>query len=489
MIKINKKLRRVILVLLLLITCSSSKSEAITKYEFLAALLEARGIDWSSSPEAVNNNGWKFITRTGYITDDVPYMSQQVTRREALRWCIESLGLSFEAALLSDYPMSFKDFDRLNDFERGCLVVGCNMKPQIFTQSDLFRGTDALSNKESEAILSRVKAASKNFRLDIIRNPLQGMRVLIHREGVPTGIPNWRVQAEGIKDKGSADNLKTFLKANGFEMTSSKSGNVYVLRSQKLEDYDQARSLTALIQSRGVRFRAIPVMSNPKTNIVPKYWVMLTIDPTYWKIMPITAGNGGRNLWTLSGIAQRNKARAAINAGFFGIVRGTQGFPIGSLKINGNVLSDPYDNRGALGWNDNDEAVFSVAGSEQIPNWLDMTNIIQAGPLLLDEGRYAVVDEGFDNALISVRHPRSAVGLTEGGEWVFMLVDGRNGMHSSGATISELAGLMKTYNIQYALNLDGGGSSEIIINGKIYNWPSDGRERLISYGLGAISIK
>ncbi|MBR0204448.1 MAG: hypothetical protein IJQ56_08800, partial [Synergistaceae bacterium] len=76
MIKINKKLRRVILVLLLLITCSSSKSEAITKYEFLAALLEARGIDWSSSPEAVNNNGWKFITRTGYITDDVPYMSQ-----------------------------------------------------------------------------------------------------------------------------------------------------------------------------------------------------------------------------------------------------------------------------------------------------------------------------------------------------------------------------------------------------------------------------
>ena len=38
----------------------------------------------------------------------------------------------------------------------------------------------------------------------------------------------------------------------------------------------------------------------------------------------------------------------------------------------------------------------------------------------------------------------------------------------------------------YALNLDGGGSTEIIIDGKIYNIPSDGYERRISYGLGAV---
>ena len=239
----NKKFSRLILVLLsLLILCSGCKSEAVTKYDFLAALLEARGIDWSGSPEAENNNGWRFMLRTGYVTDDVPYMSSQVTRREALRWCIESLGLSFEAALLSDYPMSFKDFDRLNEFERGCLVVACNMNPKIFTQSDLFRGTDALSNKEADIVLERVRSASQNFSLDIIRNPLQGLKVLIHREGVPTGIPNWRVQAEGLKDKGTADNLKTFLKANGFEMTSAKSGNIYSLRSQKLEDYHEQPS-------------------------------------------------------------------------------------------------------------------------------------------------------------------------------------------------------------------------------------------------------
>ena len=35
-----------------------------------------------------------------------------------------------------------------------------------------------------------------------------------------------------------------------------------------------------------------------------------------------------------------------------------------------------------------------------------------------------------------------------------------------------------------ALNLDGGGSTELIVNGKLYNSPSEGRERSISYGLG-----
>ena len=91
--------------------------------------------------------------------------------------------------------------------------------------------------------------------------------------------------------------------------------------------------------------------------------------------------------------------------------------------------------------------------------------------------------------MISARHPRSAVGLNQDGQWVFMVVDGRNGLHSSGATISELAEIMRAQRVLYALNLDGGGSSEIIINGKIYNSPSEGKERIISYALGVIALE
>ena len=119
----------------------------------------------------------------------------------------------------------------------------------------------------------------------------------------------------------------------------------------------------------------------------------------------------------------------------------------------------------------------------------DMTNIIQAGPLLLDEGYASVIDEGFNNSLISARHPRSVVGLSVEGEWIFMIIDGRNGLHSSGATISELTEILRAQGVLYALNLDGGGSTEIMINGRIYNSPSDGQERKISYALGALPVE
>ena len=115
-----------------------------------------------------------------------------------------------------------------------------------------------------------------------------------------------------------------------------------------------------------------------------------------------------------------------------------------------------------------------------------MENIIQAGPLLLDDGLASTIPEDFNNTLTSVRHPRSAVGLSASGEWVFIVVDGRNGIHASGSTINELTDILRAHGIMYALNLDGGGSTEIIINGKIYNSPSDGRERKISYALGVL---
>ena len=115
-----------------------------------------------------------------------------------------------------------------------------------------------------------------------------------------------------------------------------------------------------------------------------------------------------------------------------------------------------------------------------------MENIIQAGPLLLEDGFPSTVQEDFNNSLTAVRHPRSAVGLNENGDWIFVAVDGRSGLHASGATISELTEILRSNGVSYALNLDGGGSTEIIINGKIYNSPSDGRERKISYALGVM---
>jgi exopolysaccharide biosynthesis protein len=117
--------------------------------------------------------------------------------------------------------------------------------------------------------------------------------------------------------------------------------------------------------------------------------------------------------------------------------------------------------------------------------WDDMDDIIQAGPFLVSNGEIKIESEGFSTSILNLRHPRSVIGLTGKGQWAFFVGDGRDGMHSAGFTLREVAGILKMKDVAYALNLDGGGSTEMMIGNKIFNSPSEKRERPISYGVGA----
>ncbi|MBQ7154497.1 MAG: phosphodiester glycosidase family protein [Synergistaceae bacterium] len=477
-----RNFRRICLLLLLLLPVSAS--EAVTKYAFLSGLLDARGIDWSSSPEAEYDDPGGFVLRTGYVTDDVDKLDAPVTRLEALRWCIQSLGLTFEAELLSDYPTGFSDDGKLASFEKGCLVVASNMNPQLFAKTGTFNPSANLSAQDYNALMSKMVQASKSLTLNMIRNPLDGVRVYIHREGVPSGIPSWRVHAYGI-NREMANNIKNLLKSQNIEAGITGSGNSSGVRTGKLEDFNQARRFIAFLNFRKIKYKLIPAVTNPKTRIVPRFWVMVTIDPSYWKILPVASRNGPQDLSTLSRIVSQNNTGVAINAGFFAVTK-SGGYPIGALKVGGRDFGEVYEGRGALGWDDNDEAAFGLITDDDYSVY-EMSNVIQAGPMLLENGIPAQSEEDFKSAFTAARHPRSAVGVNDSGQWVFMIVDGRNGMHSSGATINELTEIMRSQRVTHALNLDGGGSTELIVDGRIYNIPSDGYERRISYGLGAIA--
>ena len=166
----SKTSRRFIITIIILIL-TPSISHAVTKYEFLTGLLLARGINWSESPEAPYNDAPGFLLRTGYVSDTVTRLDSPVTRSEALRWCVESLGMTFEAGLFADYPSGFADDKSLTPFDRGCLVVASRMNPQIFSVSDYkgerFSGATKLTVDEARKILQRLRSASQNFSLDV----------------------------------------------------------------------------------------------------------------------------------------------------------------------------------------------------------------------------------------------------------------------------------------------------------------------------------
>lgn len=91
-------------------------------------------------------------------------------------------------------------------------------------------------------------------------------------------------------------------------------------------------------------------------------------------------------------------------------------------------------------------------------------------------------------------HPRTAIGYSQNGKFLYIVVvDGRQPFYSQGMTLAELADLMVKLGAQDAMNLDGGGSSTLVIRGadgepRLLNSPIDqyipGRERPVANHLG-----
>jgi len=111
--------------------------------------------------------------------------------------------------------------------------------------------------------------------------------------------------------------------------------------------------------------------------------------------------------------------------------------------------------------------------------------VVGAGPLLLENGQINVRirEEAIAPDIAFGRAPRTGAGVTADGTVLLMVVDGRS-RQSAGMTLKEFAHYLKRFGAVSAVNFDGGGSSEMVLDGKIMNRPSDGSERPVGIGLG-----
>ena len=111
--------------------------------------------------------------------------------------------------------------------------------------------------------------------------------------------------------------------------------------------------------------------------------------------------------------------------------------------------------------------------------------VVGGGPLLVEKEVVNVRsrEESMASDIAYGRAPRTGVGVKADGTVLLMVVDGRS-QYSAGMSLKEFATYLKRFGAVSAVNLDGGGSSEMVLDGKIMNRPSDGSERPLSIGLG-----
>ena len=100
---------------------------------------------------------------------------------------------------------------------------------------------------------------------------------------------------------------------------------------------------------------------------------------------------------------------------------------------------------------------------------------VGGGPVLLQNGEIKITNNEevkFVGKAINDKHPRTAMGYTKDGKLIILMVEGRNSV-AHGATLGQEAQILKDLGCWEALNLDGGGSSCMLVNGKETIKPSD----------------
>lgn len=170
----------------------------------------------------------------------------------------------------------------------------------------------------------------------------------------------------------------------------------------------------------------------------------------------------------------------AVNADFFT----PEGTTVGTEMVSGLVTA--ARERPVISWRPGAEPWIGEARIEDdelhvgwvvpIASGDTRTEAVGGFPELLAGGE-RVGDLGVSElpAFAATRHPRTAVGYDPDRRRLWLVVvDGRQPPHSSGMTLPELAALLQALGASEAVNLDGGGSSVMVVRGRVVNRPSDG---------------
>lgn len=183
-------------------------------------------------------------------------------------------------------------------------------------------------------------------------------------------------------------------------------------------------------------------------------------------------------LETTTALAEKTGAVAAVNGSFFNMRK-----PYGSvnyLRVDGedvspNVGAAARKNRRSL---QQTGAIATFRGDlymlkgDSIARWetdIEAEDVVTTGPVLLSGGEpEPVAGDRFNTN----RHPRTAAGRRADGTVLLVVADGRNSQ-AAGLTMAELQQVMAALGCVDAVNLDGGGSTTMVVRGVVVNHPSD----------------
>lgn len=203
-----------------------------------------------------------------------------------------------------------------------------------------------------------------------------------------------------------------------------------------------------------------------RVNDTTVYVATVSASPEYLKTA-FASDTYGRNVKDeTSSIASSHGAVLAINGDFYGsrnsgyVIRG--GVVYRSVSAGNEDLAIMSDGSFVI-FNEDDVTTDELVSAGAV-------DVFSFGPALVTDGEVSV-DEDDEVGRAMASNPRTAIGITESGEYLFIVSDGRTD-ESEGLSLSELAEFAKSLGAVTCYNLDGGGSSTMYFMGEVVNNPT-----------------
>jgi len=197
-------------------------------------------------------------------------------------------------------------------------------------------------------------------------------------------------------------------------------------------------------------------------------YLIAIYDPTKVSMIRAKRFNVGTYGEQVTAMCKRYDGLVCINAGGFKDEGRGSDIPLGYVIDDGEIVW-PATNHDTttgnlIGFNDEGKLLLlsNSTGTEAIES--GMVDGIEFGPFLIVNGKpLEIVGDPWGKA------PRVAIAQRKDGVVLFLVIDGEN--YINGASLNDMIEVLQKYGAYNAANLDGGHSSSLSINGKLYNNP------------------
>lgn len=153
--------------------------------------------------------------------------------------------------------------------------------------------------------------------------------------------------------------------------------------------------------------------------------------------------------------------------------------PLGNTMIKGELVGDfipSYNDLSFAGFTKKGKLVGGIYYKEEELKKSQAWQGVSFVPVLIKNWQPVEIPKKWARQ----RQPRTVLGQYPNGDLFFIVVDGRQSNWSQGISLEEMQVTLMRLGVMEAFNLDGGGSSSLVFQGKVLNKPSDGKERSIS---------